>query len=53
VKFYCTDHFAVGLLEGHTFPMAKYARLRQRVVAATLVAPEDLSAAGPPDCQWP
>jgi acetoin utilization deacetylase AcuC-like enzyme len=42
VKVYCTDQFAVPLPEGHTFPMAKYARLRQRVVAAALVAPEDL-----------
>jgi acetoin utilization deacetylase AcuC-like enzyme len=42
VKLYYTDHFAVPMPAGHTFPMAKYARLRQHVVAAALVAPEDL-----------
>jgi acetoin utilization deacetylase AcuC-like enzyme len=42
VKVYYTDHFVVPLPEWHTFPMAKYARLRQRVVDAALVAPEDL-----------
>jgi acetoin utilization deacetylase AcuC-like enzyme len=42
VKIYYTDHFSVPLPAGHTLPMAKYARLRQRVVDAALVAPEDL-----------
>jgi len=42
VKVYYTDHFEVPLPERHTFPMAKYARLRRRVVEAALVAPEDL-----------
>lgn len=42
MKAYYTDHFEVPLPEGHTFPMAKYARLRRRVVEAALVEPEDL-----------
>jgi acetoin utilization deacetylase AcuC-like enzyme len=42
VKVYHTDHFSVPLPAWHTFPMAKYARLRQSVVDAALVAPEDL-----------
>jgi acetoin utilization deacetylase AcuC-like enzyme len=33
--FYC-DHFVLPLPEGHRFPMAKYAMLRERVVAAGL-----------------
>ena len=34
---YATDHFVLPLPPGHRFPMAKYARLRERVTA---VAPE-------------
>lgn len=33
--FYC-DHFVLPLPEGHRFPMAKYAMLRDRVLAAGL-----------------
>ena len=29
--FYC-DHFVLPLPEGHRFPMAKYRRLRERVL---------------------
>jgi acetoin utilization deacetylase AcuC-like enzyme len=39
--FYC-DHFVLPLPAGHRFPMEKYSRLRERVLAAGLVAPEDL-----------
>jgi acetoin utilization deacetylase AcuC-like enzyme len=39
--FYC-DQFVLPLPEGHSFPMSKYALLRQRVVESGLVAPEDL-----------
>jgi acetoin utilization deacetylase AcuC-like enzyme len=42
VKLFTTDQFALPLPVGHTFPASKYARLRQRVVAAGLVAPDDL-----------
>jgi hypothetical protein len=30
---YATDHFVLPLPPGHRFPMAKYARLRERVTA--------------------
>ena len=39
--FYC-DHFVLPLPEGHRFPMAKYRLLREGVLAAGIVAPEDL-----------
>lgn len=39
--FYC-DHFVLPLPEGHRFPMEKYRLLRERVVAAGLIHPEDL-----------
>ncbi len=42
MKAFYTDHFVLPLPEGHRFPMAKYARLREQVVARGLVAPEDL-----------
>ena len=42
LKAYYTDQFVLPLPEGHRFPMRKYAMLRQRVVEAGLVAPEDL-----------
>ncbi len=39
--FYC-DTFPLPLPPGHRFPVQKYALLRQSVVAARLVPPEDL-----------
>lgn len=39
--FYC-DHFVLPLPENHRFPMQKYARLRERVLAEKIIAPEDL-----------
>lgn len=33
VKAYYADHFVLPLPEGHRFPMAKYALLRQRLQA--------------------
>jgi len=33
VRIYSTDHFVLPLPPGHRFPMAKYARLRDRVAA--------------------
>jgi len=37
-----TDHFVLPLPDGHTFPMAKYSRLRELVVAEGIVASDDL-----------
>jgi acetoin utilization deacetylase AcuC-like enzyme len=42
VKAFYTDRYVLPLPQGHRFPMAKYALLRQRVVEAGLVAPERL-----------
>ncbi len=42
MKIYYTDHYVLPLPPGHRFPMEKYARLRQRVDAAGLAAPEGL-----------
>lgn len=42
MKIFYTDHFVLPLPENHRFPMEKYSRLRQRVVEARLVPPENL-----------
>jgi acetoin utilization deacetylase AcuC-like enzyme len=39
--FYC-DRFVLPLPDGHRFPMEKYRLLRERVLAAGLVSPEEL-----------
>lgn len=39
--FYC-DHFVLPLPEGHRFPMEKYSRLRQRVLAEGVASPSAL-----------
>ena len=39
--FYC-DHFVLPLPPDHRFPMRKYALLRERVIEAGFIAPEDL-----------
>jgi len=50
VKAFYSDHFVLPLPEGHKFPMAKYARLRERILAEGIVAPEDLREA--PAADW-
>lgn len=42
MKAFYADHFVLPLPEGHRFPMAKYARLRQRVVEDDIISPHDL-----------
>lgn len=42
MKAFYTDQFVLPVPEGHRFPMAKYSLLRERVLAAGFVAPEDL-----------
>jgi acetoin utilization deacetylase AcuC-like enzyme len=42
LKAFTCDRFTVPLPAWHRFPMIKYARLRERVEASGLVAPEDL-----------
>lgn len=41
IAFY-TDHFVLPLPDGHAFPMAKYARLRELVIRDAIIAPDDL-----------
>jgi acetoin utilization deacetylase AcuC-like enzyme len=45
VKAFYSDHFVLPLPEGHKFPMAKYSRLRERILAEGIVAAEDLHEA--------
>jgi acetoin utilization deacetylase AcuC-like enzyme len=47
VRAFYSDHFVLPLPEGHRFPMAKYSRLRERVVARGLVPPDRLTEAPP------
>ena len=47
---YYSDHFVLPLPEGHRFPMAKYSRLRERIVAEGIVAADDLRQA--PATSW-
>ncbi len=42
MKLFYTDQFVLPLPVGHRFPMEKYALLRERVSAASLVPPEHL-----------
>jgi len=42
VNVYATDEFALPLPDWHTFPAAKYARLRHRVVEAGIVGAGDI-----------
>ncbi len=42
MKAFYHDHFVLPLPPGHRFPMAKYSRLRERVLTDGLIAEEDL-----------
>ena len=45
LRAFYSDHFVLPLPEGHKFPMAKYSRLRERILAEGLIAPGDLQEA--------
>lgn len=47
MKAFYHDHFVLPLPPGHRFPMAKYSRLRERVLAEGLIAEEDLLVSPP------
>ncbi len=47
MKAYYHDHFVLPLPPGHRFPMAKYSRLRQRVLAEGLIR-QDCLLVSPP-----
>jgi acetoin utilization deacetylase AcuC-like enzyme len=42
MKLFYTDHFFLPLPPTHRFPMQKYSRLRQRILASGLIPPECL-----------
>ena len=45
LRAFYSDHFVLPLPEGHKFPMAKYSRLRERILAEGIVSPHDLHEA--------
>ena len=45
MRAFYSDHFVLPLPEGHKFPMAKYWRLRERILADGLIAPGGLHEA--------
>jgi acetoin utilization deacetylase AcuC-like enzyme len=47
MKIFYTDHFVLPLPPGHRFPMSKYSRLRERVIASGMVPPHQLVVPGP------
>jgi acetoin utilization deacetylase AcuC-like enzyme len=49
LAFY-SDHFVLPLPEGHKFPMAKYSRLRERILAEGIITAEQLHEA--PAAAW-
>jgi acetoin utilization deacetylase AcuC-like enzyme len=45
LRAFYSDHVVLPLPEGHKFPMAKYSRLRERILAEGIVTPDDLHEA--------
>ena len=45
MRAFYSDHFVLPLPEGHRFPMATYARLRERIIADGIVPPDRLTEA--------
>ena len=42
MRAFYSDHFVLPLPEGHKFPMAKYSRLRERILVEGIISPNDL-----------
>jgi acetoin utilization deacetylase AcuC-like enzyme len=49
---WASDHFAVALPEGHPFPMAKYALLRERLLAEGVLEPANVARSEPAPLEW-
>lgn len=49
---WASDHFAVPLPEGHPFPIAKYALLRERLLAEGVLAADEISRSEPAPLEW-
>jgi acetoin utilization deacetylase AcuC-like enzyme len=45
MRAFYSDHFVLPLPEGHKFPMAKYSRLRERILVEGIVSLDDLHEA--------
>lgn len=45
MRAFYSDHFVLPLPDGHKFPMSKYARLRERILAEGIVSSDDLHEA--------
>lgn len=45
MRAFYSDHFVLPLPDGHNFPMAKYSRLRERLLEESIVALDDLHEA--------
>lgn len=50
MRAFYSDHFVLPLPDGHKFPMAKYSKLRERVIADGIVSVADLHEA--PAAAW-
>ena len=47
MKIFYTDTFAIPLPDNHSFPVSKYALLREKIMAAGVVQPDDLKIPEP------
>jgi acetoin utilization deacetylase AcuC-like enzyme len=45
LRAFYSDHFVLPLPDGHKFPMSKYSRLRERILAEGIVSSDDLHEA--------
>ena len=45
MRAFYSDHFVLPLPDGHKFPMAKYSRLRERILAEGIVSLDQLHEA--------
>ncbi|MEY4635341.1 MAG: Acetoin utilization protein AcuC [Acidobacteriota bacterium] len=50
MRAFYSDHFVLPLPDGHKFPMAKYSRLRERILAEGIIAADRLHEA--PAAEW-
>jgi len=49
---WASDHFTVPLPEGHPFPMAKYAALRELLLAERVLAPDEITRSDEAPRAW-
>lgn len=47
MKLFYTDTFSISLPDNHTFPVSKYTLLRERIMAARVIKPDDLQIPEP------